>query len=175
MGWLQSDCINKGLCSSIHVPQPKIGKSYQVITVRLIPFIQVIIKNQEVRKRYRKITYPHYIKDMLLSIVQKLVKPCRCLYRPVQFFPGQSLIVDHISRLVIVIHHSSRFIRTDAGFFKIRFCRCLIAPAFFYDTQIIVYMIILTSFQLAFPKVLRIAQSLLQKFFRLIKVTSFHG
>lgn len=80
VGWLQSDCINKGLCSSIHVPQPKIGKSYQVITVRLIPFIQVIIKNQEVRKRYRKITYPHYIKDMLLSIVQKLVKPCLCLY-----------------------------------------------------------------------------------------------
>ena len=70
MRWFQFDGISESLSSSIHIPQPKISQPYEVITMCLVPLIEVIIEDQEIGKGYRKIAYPRLpspIRQSLLS------------------------------------------------------------------------------------------------------------
>ena len=148
------------LCCLFLISESQISESHQIIAVRLVSLIQVIIKDHEIREGNCKVLNAHLVIQMALSVVEQTVISRFCLHRQTKFLFCKSLIVDHVGRLVIVVHHSCRFIRSDRSCL-ILFLRLIVLPEMlFCKSEIIMDVVILRSFQLSFPEVLRIYQRL---------------
>ena len=96
------------------------------------------------------------IRHMLCPIIQQLIEPGSGFHRFPQLFLCQTLVINHIRRLVIVIHHARRFIGSYASHFKICSCFLCSSQVFHNHAQIVVDMIILGAFQFPFSQVLRV-------------------
>lgn len=74
-----------------------------------IPLIQVFLKDQQIRQRYRKIIYLYLIAYMLFAIVYQFAESLYCLFFVTKLSVRQPLIIDHFGRLVVIIHHTHWF------------------------------------------------------------------
>ena len=78
----------------------------------------ICVKHGHIRYGDRKVIHLENIPDMLLSIIHEPVESGICLTQKAQFCFRQSLIKDHIGRLIIIVHHAGGLHGSQRRFLK---------------------------------------------------------
>ena len=104
-----------GFCF-VRLSQPPQSQAHHKQAMLPIPLIQVFLKDQQIRQRYRKIIYLYLIAYMLFAIVYQFAESLYCLFFITKLSVRQPLIIDHFGRLIVVIHHAHRLRLSVAGF-----------------------------------------------------------
>ena len=115
MGWFNGCGFpDKGI-RLLLLAQTDISQRHEIITVSAVSCRVILIKDQEFRKGNSEIFNLNFIFQVLLTVIDQPVETGTGFPYLAHLQVCQSLIEDHIRRLVIVIHGASWFIRAYSG------------------------------------------------------------
>ncbi|MNJ70965.1 hypothetical protein D3C77_674610 [compost metagenome] len=111
--------------------------------MNFIALIQIVLKDQEIRQRYREVIKFHIVKQMLFGIVNQFVEAAFGLLLVAELVPRHPLIKYQLRRLVIIIHRAGRLFQADRCLIPALDCLLMTAQALIGIAKIIINVILL--------------------------------
>src|SRR5579884_720219 len=125
--------------------QAQMTKPHHVIAMNLVLLLQIILEDKEIRQGNSEIVDLHVVVEMTFSIIFQFVEATPGLIHIVKFLPCESLVEDHIGRLVVVKYCACGFFISLRRYTKMFCCLCGISELLIGTSQIVVNMICVCS------------------------------
>ena len=131
--------------SVLHVAHTAVAESEHILAVDEVLRVERIVPDEQVGQRNGEVVHDLLLEDVLLSVVDETIEATVSLPFATELAERESLIEDLVGLGIVVVHGSSRFLRSTGGLFPALTRLLVLTKGFVSHTEEVVEVVLLCA------------------------------